>query len=590
MLYLAAVDKGSFRKTTIQLLAKQVSDRSWVAVSDEALPIEDSAKFNAGMLVLTEINANRQVIKIREASREIVGTLQAFSRILEKNQGQEEEIEQWKQSLTFQSQELNRREVELETREEQLQQIDEQYQQYQADLESLQAQRTEIETLEKNLSEQQQAMGEQRRQLNEQLAELQQSQQHLQELESAAASSLDSAEAERLQSLSQNVYQSLQVDGSSTNQALQQLKHEVNQHLQIVESSSATLQPEHQQHESRQSQLNSALNDWTQRHQEFLQLQHTIADSLASTGSLEATIRAGEERLALLSEQLRQQDDALSSSHQLLATRGDVIVAEGVDMAGSVPQLSPEELEATVANLRRDYEQHAQLVEQQASELQQNHQKLEELQKQLETASASDRFDIEMDIDYAKSACSTLEVSLAPQQRALEKKQRELAEQEGLLNRLRGDDGGGPSVPKVDIGPLLHQLNSHRQWIEAEKQALANSLDSQRATLQEHQNTVTQQKQQVDALKQQLESGQAELWQQCQDVAGALGRSSAQQMHLQEVKELLTKLQPLMGSVEQGIGHYSQATANAHQNMEALQAAVSALVNAGSVPAGAVAA
>ena len=160
MLYLAAVEKGSFRKTTIQLLAKQISDRSWVAVNDEVLPIEDSAKFNSGMLILAEINANRQVVKLREASREIVGTLQAFSRILEKSQGQEEEIEQWKQSLTFQSQELNRREVELETREEQLQQLDEQYQSYQTDLDGLQAQRVEIETQEKALSEQQQAMGD----------------------------------------------------------------------------------------------------------------------------------------------------------------------------------------------------------------------------------------------------------------------------------------------------------------------------------------------------------------------------------------------------------------------------------------------
>ena len=586
MLYLAAVDKGSFRKTTIQLLAKQVSDRSWVAVSDEALPIEDSAKFNAGMLILAEINANRQVMKLREASREIVGTLQAFSRILEKSQGQEEEIEQWKQSLTFQSQELNRREVELETREEQLQQLDEQYQTYQADLESLQAQRVEVETQEKTLGEQQQAMGEQRRQLNDQLAELQQKQQQLQSLEAAAASQLDSAEAERLQTLSQTVCQSLQIDSGGTTQALQQLTVEVSQRLNTLDSSAAQLQSEHQQHESQKSQLNVTLNDWTQRQQQFLQLQQTLAETRAEVGSLEAAIAAGDERLGALADQLRKQDEALNDGRQLLANRGDVLVAEGLDEAGAAPQLSPEELEAKVASLRRDYEQHAQLVEQQASELQQNHQKLDELQKRLETAGDGDRFDIEMDIDYAKSACSTLEVSLAPQQRALEKKQRELAEQEGLLKRLRGDDSGEPSVPKVDLGPLFQQLASHRQWIDTEKQALAASLDSQRSTLQQHQETVNEQQQQADTLKQQLETGQAELWQQCQDVAEALGRSAAQQAHVQEVKELLTNLQALMNSVEQGVGQYSQATTTAHQNMEALQSAISALVNSSSVPAG----
>ena len=589
MLYLAAVDKGSFRKTTIQLLAKQISDRSWVAVSDEVLPIEDSAKFSSGMLILAEINANHQVMKLREASREIVGTLQAFSRILEKSQGQEEEIEQWKQSLTFQSQELNRREVELETREEQLQQLDEQYQSYQTDLDSLQAQRVEIETQEKALSEQQQAMGEQRRQLNEKLADLQQRQQQLQTLESEAASRLDSTEAEQLQTLSQTVCQSLNVDGGNAAQALQQLKVEVSQRLQTIESSAATLQSEHQQHASQQGKLNSSLTEWTQSHQRFLHLQQTIAETRTEIGVLEAAIASEEERLSSLSDRLRKQEEAVNNGRQLLATRGDVIIAEGFDGAGSAPKLSPEELEAKVASLRRDYEQHAQLVEQQASELQQNHHKVDELQKRLETASDADRFDIEMDIDYAKSACSTLEVSLAPQQRALEKKQRELTEQEGLLKRLRGEDSG-PSIPKVDLGPLLLQLDSQRQWIETERQTLTNSLDDKRTLLQQQQGTVAEQQQQSDTLKQQLETGQADLWQQCQAVAEALGRSSTQQAHMQEVKELLTQLQTLMGSVEEGVCQYSQATTTAHQNMEALQSAISALVSASSVPAGVAAA
>ncbi|MEL7476966.1 MAG: hypothetical protein AAGJ55_12180, partial [Cyanobacteria bacterium J06555_12] len=107
-----------------------------------------------------------------------------------------------------------------------------------------------------------------------------------------------------------------------------------------------------------------------------------------------------------------------------------------------------------------------------------------------------------------------------------------------------------------------------------------------RTLLQQQQGTVTEQQQQSDTLKQQLETGQADLWQQCQTVAEALGRSATQQAHMQEVKELLTTLQTLMGSVEQGVGHYSQVTTTAHQNMEALQSAIAALVSASSVPAG----
>ena len=577
MLYLAAIDKGSFRKPYIQLLAKQVSDRSWVAVSEETIPIEDSSKYSSGMLVLAEVNSNRQVQKLREAKREIVGTLQAFSRILEKNQGQEEEIEQWKQSLTFQSQELNRREVELETREDELQQIEEQYKQYETDLENLKSQRTEIETLENNLSEQQKAIGEQRRQLNEQQQQLDARLEELKQSQQATSPGLDATEVEKLLGLSQALTHALQIDDASLNQALQELKQKFGEQIQALETTAENLKPQQQQLESEKQQLEANLVNWLEQHQEWTNLQQSILEAQAEISSLNCAIALGEERLSKLSQHLQRQDGVLQSSNQLLATRSDVIVAEGHGELASVAQLNPEELEAKVAKLKRDYEQHAKLVEQQVSELGQNHQKLEELQKKLESADAGDRFDIEMDIDYAKSACSTLEDSLAPQQRTLEKMQTQLTEQEGLLKRLRGEEEDTPAVPKVDIGPLLDQLESHRQWIEAEQQALEGDLENKRAALQQQQTKVEDNIQLSETLKQQLESDRKNLWQQCQDIASNLGKNSSQQEQFHEVKGELANLQSLLEPLDRQVNEYNQAAIESRQHAEALQAAVSAL-------------
>ena len=187
MLYLAEVQKqkSGFMgagKAEIKLLAFQRPDQSWNPVQgEEAIAAEEANNLNAGTLVLADLNANRQVQRIQEAGRPLVSILQNFSRTLEKSKRQEEEIEQWKQSLTYQSQELNRRNMEMEARLEQLQQME-------SDFNQLEAQRQEIETGREKMAQLQQEIerngrelegawehlrGEQRR-LNEQQTQLQQ--------------------------------------------------------------------------------------------------------------------------------------------------------------------------------------------------------------------------------------------------------------------------------------------------------------------------------------------------------------------------------------------------------------------------------
>ncbi|MEO1299853.1 MAG: pilus motility taxis protein HmpF, partial [Cyanobacteria bacterium J06636_16] len=142
MLYLAEIQKKTGfmggGKSELKLLACQRGE-TWAAVpGDEIVPAPEDANYNAGTLVMVELSNNRQIQRHYDAGRPLVGILQNFSNQSKKAKAQEEEIEQWKQSLTFQSQELNRREMELETRQEQVEQAE-------ADLEQLEAQRQEIE-------------------------------------------------------------------------------------------------------------------------------------------------------------------------------------------------------------------------------------------------------------------------------------------------------------------------------------------------------------------------------------------------------------------------------------------------------------
>jgi len=78
-------------------------------------------QFGEGALVTVNLGPNRQIQgNLELAGEKVANLLQTFSRQVEKTKGQEQEIEQWKQSLSYQAQELNRRQEALEEAEQQL--------------------------------------------------------------------------------------------------------------------------------------------------------------------------------------------------------------------------------------------------------------------------------------------------------------------------------------------------------------------------------------------------------------------------------------------------------------------------------------
>lgn len=147
MLHLAQVEKkGLVGQTHLRLLAQRLSDRTWAILSPEDAPTltevnlsssENEATptpvdtFGEGALVLVEIMDNHEIVSIQDATHWVLGLVQDYlstgiaSDFLQK---EAELIEQWRQSLTLQSQELSRRTLELEARREQIQALEEKLQ------------------------------------------------------------------------------------------------------------------------------------------------------------------------------------------------------------------------------------------------------------------------------------------------------------------------------------------------------------------------------------------------------------------------------------------------------------------------------
>lgn len=142
MLYLAQVKSSDTEgKTRLQFLALQKADCAWAVLNgDERDLWVEAIEYSEGALVLVELSATRQVQQIQDAIPwllEVIDQHLTYGITPANLQEEVQRAEQWRQSLTLQSQELGRRSLELEARREQIQELEENLKREQERLEAL---------------------------------------------------------------------------------------------------------------------------------------------------------------------------------------------------------------------------------------------------------------------------------------------------------------------------------------------------------------------------------------------------------------------------------------------------------------------
>jgi hypothetical protein len=163
MLHLAQVQQQSLSaQPELKLLAAKEADDAWTVLTGEVLlPPDQAQRFSPSQLVLADLSEQKEVLEVQDAKDWIVEIVQRYlaAGITPSFLKQEvERAEQWRQSLTLQSQELDRRALEMEARREQIQE------------------------LEENLKRERRILDEQREQLNEIEQSLEQEKLHIQAL------------------------------------------------------------------------------------------------------------------------------------------------------------------------------------------------------------------------------------------------------------------------------------------------------------------------------------------------------------------------------------------------------------------------
>jgi hypothetical protein len=159
MLCLAQIEtKESVDRAKLRILARQRSEYAWAIVADhDVVPCLQATPYEVGVLVLVRLSEAQEVLEITDAKDwllMIIRTLLVTGITPQFLQKESERAEQWRQTLTLQSQDLDRRALELEARREKLEQLEETLKREQKQIESLAAQhRDQPEELEKGKSE-----------------------------------------------------------------------------------------------------------------------------------------------------------------------------------------------------------------------------------------------------------------------------------------------------------------------------------------------------------------------------------------------------------------------------------------------------
>jgi len=441
VLYLAEIQKQKTGfglgggKAELKLLAKQQAEHNWSAVpTEEAIPVDDPnlSKFNDGTLVLVELSATKQVQRLQEAARQLVSILQNFSRLNDKFQDKQEEIEQWKASLTFSSQEIYRREMELQLREEQVNQRE-------VELERLEEQRQEIETSREAAQRLSEEVERSRVEIEGAWEQLRAQMQRVDEMQAQLQESrvLDDDQARYIQELINYL--------SSSTPSLEDLQTHILGAFDIVVAQQSLIEQHWQQLEQKRSlatqqqQDLDSLNQSLQfRWQEWQKAHDDLLEGQTELKSQQSIFNAKQEQVQVLNLQIRHHDEVYQ---QLLGLADS---SEGVSLSPKVDkqlleQMPLDELKTRVHELQQDLDKVVRFVNDQEEELNLQQQTIDELKEKIQGASEYDRWTLTPELEEEQESYGMLNESLVGSRRNLREREDVLLQHRIVLARRTGN-------------------------------------------------------------------------------------------------------------------------------------------------------
>jgi len=518
VLYLAEVKKqtrgfiGGY-KTELKLLACQHNDQTWSAIpGEDILTYDETNSLGEGALLLVNLSNNRQLQGNPElAGAEMVRQLQKISRLMERSKKDQEKIEQWKQSLTYQSEILNRQKMEMETRIEQIEQIE-------AEFEYLERKKQELETLKQQLNEQQRHLEEGQINCNSYPNLSPEKQQFIRSLAERLANNHDR--------------------GNSPSQILHSTLESVQEQQTILNSCWQSLEEQKKALENRQV-ANDEMLDYLEKRARELQTSRRALETAKIELQIQETVLSQKQKLF---EHLNLTLQTTDSARQMLLSFAQ---GEDIDRGGKIDlealeKMPLEELESLVNNLQTDLNRLETFVNDQEEELTLQSQTVEELEARMATIDQSQRANLGEELAEERERKGMLTATLVGQRRNLLERQAIRSRHLKILQRRQGILSP-EDAQKCSFEPVLILLEDSYQNNLQESQRLAAEIKELQEDLQKNRDTIDEQCSDLEQKTREFEE-QERQW---RDANLALLRLKTQ------VQQYETFLQPVQDQLDQ---------------------------------------
>ena len=540
MLYLAEIQKqrggllGGGGKSELKLLASQRSDQNWSSVPDETIVADEASKFNDGALVLVDLSPNRQVQRIQEAGRPLVNILQNLSRQVERFKLKEEEIDQWKQSLNLQVQELNRREMEMESLWEQVQKLENDSKNVERQQQSINTSRTETERLQAELERNRQELEGawehlrvEQRSLQETMSKVQKSQFVDEELKSVLDSLINRLSAPILSI--DEVRKCLNYAFEFTNQQ----QNNLNIHWQKLEVQRHSANQQEKEGEELVQILFS-------NKQQLQQAQDYLAQQLTQMQLKTAVVNSKRELATILKWHLGSEEE-LSQKLRILVVNTDVKVSKPEIDVTALEQMPMKELERMIQDWQDKLERDSGFVQEQEQELKYKQELIEEIQQKIVYSSEEERVNLELELADEQDLYQMLNKSLVGQRCNLIGQQKTLQQNQVVLWQRQGillDTKGEPS----DFESIISELETQKQQKSAEIEGLEIYIAQTLTAMETDQELINHETKEVEEKRRKVNSLEEQFLNLRMASAEYMGRVSLYQEALQPIQDALDRL------------------------------------------------
>ncbi len=534
MLYLAEVlKKTGFMgaKTELKLLARQQSEQNWTALSGDELISTDAAnEYSTGVLVLVELGPNNQIQGIQDATRQLIGILKSFSKMKAKFSSQEEEIEGWKQSLIFQSQELTRREVDMESRAEELEQ-------WQAESEKIAHQRQEFEETRTQILELKDQIESDRQQLEEGWGKLQQAQREYERLQFSQSSSLSDEQVQQIESLLGQLEFST---GQGNLSQLSDLEPRLSQAWATFEASKRELQQRETDVAQREAMLVALRQDLTDA-------QSALSNQMGTLGQVQVELELQQSRRSLLQE---QKDFHSSILDNLKKVQETLLGGKSVNILRLWEMQIPE-LEGLVQKLSLELDKLNTFVRDQEEELGYQQEAVAEMREKMIHASEYDRLTMQSDVDEEEQHYQLLNETLKGQRQTLRDRESILETHQQILAQRQSSQGKTqPNI--VDLTPSMESLSGRVSAAQVEISEMDLKLEGLSDKHASNQAAYEQLETSCKTLSAQIQTESSALAQEKLALGLCRGRLDVYQEILQPIQDVVDSLKRLGGSNGQG--------------------------------------